>query len=266
MDLMLRAWMALAAVAFCGAASGQAPSYSTAQIVNASDYSPGPFAPNSMLTIFGSNLANFPPNQGVGLPDVGIASVPIVLGGVSVYIDNSPVPLLYVSASQINLLIPPNEIAGDVPVQVDRQGTRGPITTITLVNAAPALFLSSPDYALALDYNANSSTVTSSAPAQPGDLIILYAAGLGSTSPNPVTGEIPGFQALISAFSSFRVLLNGKALDPTTVPYAGQAPGFPGVYQVNFYLPGPGNFTPNPQIQLAIGSQVSAPGIILAAQ
>src|SRR5580700_5228445 len=187
---MLRARLALAAVAFCGAASGQAPSYSTASIVNASDYSRGPFAPNSMLTIFGSNLANFPPNQGVGL-NGNLASLPIVLGGVSVYISGSAAPLLYVSASQINLLISPDEIAGDVPVTVVRQGMPGPTVTITLVNAAPALFLSSPSYALAQDYITNSSTVTASAPAQPGDLIVLYAAGLGSTSPNPERGEIP---------------------------------------------------------------------------
>jgi uncharacterized protein (TIGR03437 family) len=256
--------MALAAVAFCGAASGQAPSYSTAQIVNASDYSPGPFAPNSMLTIFGSSLANLPSTQGVGLSEENSASLPIVLAGVSVYIDNSPAPLLYVSASQINLLIPPNEIAGDVLIQVDRQGTRGPIATITLVNAAPALFPSPGSIAAAQDFNANSAMVTAAAPAQPGDLIILYAAGLGSTSPNSETGEIPQFAARISAFSTFQVLLNGKALDPTTVPYAGQAPGFPGVYQVNFYLPL--GCPPNPEIQLAVGPQISASGIILAVQ
>ena len=257
---MLRAWMALAAVAFCGAARGQAPSYSTAQIVNASDYSPGPFAPNSMVTIFGSNLAF----ATTGLSEGSIASLPVVLGGVSVYIDNSPTPLLYVSATQINLLIPPNEIAGDVPVRVVRQGTPGPTVTITLVSAAPALFLSSPTSALAQDYMTNSSTVTAAAPAQPGDLIILYAAGLGSTSPNSETGEIPQFQALISVFNSFQVLLNGKALNPTTVPYAGQTPGFAGLYQVNFYLPL--NCPPNPEIQLAVGLQISAPGIILPVQ
>ena len=136
--------------------------------------------------------------------------------------------------------------------------------TITLVSAAPALFPSPGYYALALDYTANSAIVTAAAPAQPGDLIILYAAGLGSTSPNTQTGEIPQFGAPISAFKSFQVLLNGKAIDPATVPYAGQAPGFPGVYQVNFYLPG--NCPPNPQIQLAVGSQISAAGIILAVQ
>jgi uncharacterized protein (TIGR03437 family) len=87
--------------------------------------------------------------------------------------------------------------------------------TITLVSAAPALFPSPGYYALALDYTANSAIVTAAAPAQPGDLIILYAAGLGSTSPNTQTGEIPQFGAPISAFKSFQVLLNGQAIDPT---------------------------------------------------
>jgi hypothetical protein len=109
---MFRASMALAAVAFCGAARGQALSYSAASIVNASDYSPGPFAPNSMLTIFGSNLANLLSNQGAGLSGENGASLPIVLGGISVYIDGSPVPLLFVSDVQINLWFHPTRFPG----------------------------------------------------------------------------------------------------------------------------------------------------------
>jgi uncharacterized protein (TIGR03437 family) len=255
---MFRAWMALAAVAFCGAARGQAPSYSAASIVNASDYSPGPFAPNSMLTIFGSNLAF----TTAGLTLANIASLPLELGSVSVYIDYYPVPLLYVSPTQINLLVPPGEIAGDAQIYIERQGTTGPTVTIALAPAAPALFPSPDNYALAQDYNANYATVTAAAPAHSQDLIVLYATGLGITQPMPGIGEIPETQALIS--SSIQVLLNGIAIDPKTVPYAGLTPGFAGLYQVNFYLPG--NCPPNPQIQLAIGQQVSAAGIKLAVQ
>src|SRR5580658_9089607 len=117
---MFRAWMALAAVAFCGAARGQAPAYSAASIVNASDYSPGPFAPNSVLTIFGSNLADLPANTGIGLTQQNInsGSLPFQLASITVYIDNVQVPLLYVSPGQINLLIPTNEIPGPVPLHV----------------------------------------------------------------------------------------------------------------------------------------------------
>src|ERR1700693_3591684 len=123
MELMFRAWVALAAVAFCGAASGQGPSYSAASIVNASDYSPGPFAPNSVLTIFGSNLANIPSNSpGVGLTQQNINSgtLPVQLASISVYIDAIQVPLLYASSTQINFLVPTNEIAGDAYLLVCR--------------------------------------------------------------------------------------------------------------------------------------------------
>jgi uncharacterized protein (TIGR03437 family) len=259
---MFHAWMALAVAGLCGVARGQAPSYSPASIVNASDYSAGPFAPNSMITIFGSNLAFS--TAGLTPENITSGSLPFELASISVYIDNIYVPLLYASPGQINLLVPPNEIAGGVPLRVVRQGLTGPTVTITLVNAAPALFPSANNFALAQDYNANYAVVTPAAPAQPGDLVILYATGLGATQPLPALGEIPETAGLISAFSSLQVLLNGTAIDPKTMFYAGQTPGFAGLYQVNFFLPG--NCPPNPQIQLAIGQQVSAQGIMLAVQ
>lgn len=260
---MLRAWMALAVAGLCGVARGQAPSYSTANIVNASDYSPGPFAPNSVLTIFGADLALGQP-AGLTPQNIASGSLPFQLASISVYIDNISVPLLYASATQINLLVPANEIPGAVPLRVVRQGLTGPTATITLVNAAPALFPSPDNFALAQDYNANYAVVSAAAPAQPGDLVVLYATGLGATQPLPGLGEIPENAGLISAFSSLQVLLNGTAIDPKTMPYAGQTPGFAGLYQVNFFLPG--NCPPNPQIQLVIGQQMSAQGIMLAVQ
>lgn len=259
---MFRAWLALAVAGFCGVAGGQALSYSAAGIVNASDYSPGPFAPNSVITIFGANLAFG--TAGLTQANTLSDSLPFQLASISVYIDNISVPLLYASPGQINLLVPADEIAGDVPLHVVRQGLAGPSITITLVTAAPALFPSPDNFALAQDYNAHYAAVTAAAPAQPGDLIVLYATGLGATQPLPALGEIPQTAGLISAFSSLQVLLNGQPLDPKTVDYAGLTPGFAGLYQVNFYLPG--NCPPNPQIQVAIGKQVSAPGIMLAVE
>jgi uncharacterized protein (TIGR03437 family) len=260
---MFRAWMALAAVAFCGAARGQAPSYSTAGIVNGSDFSAGPFAPNSMLSIFGTNLTVG--TETLTADNSSAAYLPSQLDHISVYIDNVPVPLLFVSPKQINFLVPPNERAGDDgTLRVERQGVTGPTVTITLADAAPALFPSTDNYALAQDYNAKSATVTAAAPAHRGDLIVLYATGLGRTQTVLGTGEIPQYANSIVSLSSFQVLLNGKALDPKTVPYAGLTPGFAGLYQVNFYIPG--DCPPNPQIQLAVGQQISVAGISLAVQ
>ena len=62
-----RIWLALA-VLFCGAARGAAPAYSAAGIVSTASYAPGPFASNTLITIFGSGLARSP--HGVTLADL----------------------------------------------------------------------------------------------------------------------------------------------------------------------------------------------------
>src|SRR5581483_5491866 len=107
---VLRAWLALA-VLLCGAARGQAPSYSTAGIVNAISYGPGPFAPNSVVTIFGSNLA-YVSNPNQVYTNTSTSVLPTSLDSVSVYVDNYPAPLLMVSQGQINFIIPSTAIAG----------------------------------------------------------------------------------------------------------------------------------------------------------
>jgi|SRR5215472_9904140 len=160
-------------------------------------------------------------------------------------------------------MVPPNEIAGNVTVQVVRQSVAGPAVTIGLVTGAPALFVSADHYALAQDFNANYALATAKTPALPGDLIILYATGLGGTQPLPSIGQIPQFAGFVNGFTTgaLQVLLNGKALDPKTIPYAGLTPGFAGLYQINFYLPG--DCPANPLIQIAMGGQVSATSVML---
>src|ERR1035438_4865503 len=90
----------------------QAPAYNAASIVNASNYTSGPFAPNSVLSVFGSNLSWS--TAWPAFNPIASYTFPTQLGGVEVFIDNSPVALLYVSGSQINFIVPDNQIAGDV--------------------------------------------------------------------------------------------------------------------------------------------------------
>jgi uncharacterized protein (TIGR03437 family) len=257
---MFRAWLALAATLLCGAARGQAPTYSTASIVNAANYATGPFAPNSVVSIFGVNLAFS--TAGLTQSNVVAGSLPFQLANASVYLDSVQVPLLYVSPSQINFMVPSNQIAGDVTIRVVRQGVTGLPVTVTLVDAAPAPFQDSSGFAIAQDWNSNYAVITPGAPAQPGDLLILYVTGMGRTQPNPATGEIPQFIGNITNPAALQILLNGVPIDPNLVKYAGLTPGSAGLYQINFYLPG--NAAPNPEIRIAMGSQVSPAGLKLA--
>ena len=240
----------------------QSPNYTSASIVNSSDYSTGPFAPGALISIFGTSLSFN--TAGLTADNTEGNFLPWSLGNVQVFIANLAAPLLYVSPTQINVMIPTNLTPGNVPLQVNRQGTVGSQVTITLVAAAPAPFVSAGNYVLAQDYNANYALATAAAPAKPGDPLILYATGLGGTQPLPATGEIPQTAGFINGFASgaLQVLINGKALDPSTIPYAGLTPGFAGLYQINFYLPG--DCPANPQIQIQMGGQMSPANAMLA--
>jgi len=257
MITVLRALLALALLS-CTAASGQAPAYSAAGIVNATDFSAGPFAPNSVVSIFGSDLtySNAPASAAPGV------SPPLQLGGIAVYVDNRAAPLLYASDTQINFLIPSDEISGAVPVRVVRQSLTGPTISITLADAAPCLFPDANQYVLAVDWNANNALITPDAPAHPGDTVVLYATGLGHTQPNLAPGVVPATAAQIQNPASFSLLLNGTAIDPTFVKYVGLTPGWVGLYQVNFILPG--NVPSDPEIRVAVGTQTSTAGLKLA--
>jgi uncharacterized protein (TIGR03437 family) len=178
-----------------------------------------------------------------------------------VYFAGQPAPLLYVSASQINFLIPINHTAGTAKVRVVREGITGPEVPVTLLDAAPALF----DYqgfAVAQKWP-EYSLIQPDSPARPGDVVILYATGLGNTQNDPTTpDEIPQFPAKMRNFADLKVYLDSIQVDPAKVLWAGFSPGNAGLYQVNLQLPE--GIGPNPEIRLLIGGKPSATLIYLA--
>jgi len=254
----VRAWLVLAALAG-GLARGAAPAYSADSIVNGANFAPGPFAPNSVVTVFGSNLAfgsaGLPPNQSAA------AALPEQLSDARVYVDNMPAPLIYVSPTQINLLLPSNLKPGSFPLRVVRQGVTGPEVTVVLAGAAPQFFVLNGNYAIA-QHGKDYSFVTPDSPAAPGEIIVIYATGLGATSPNPNPGEIPKYAGAIT--SSLQLSLGGTPLSADHVFYAGLTPGSPGVYQINLLVPQ--GVSGDVEIRAVSGAQTSAPGVKLATQ
>jgi uncharacterized protein (TIGR03437 family) len=229
-------------------------------IVNAPNYAPGPFAPNSIATIFGSGLARS--SQGLTAGDIFNNTLPAELNSTRVYVMDSPAPLLYVSSGQINFLVPGNQLAGEVKIRVVREGLTGPEVTVTLLDAAPALFQTAAGYAIAA--HLDNSPIAPGSPAQAGEIIVVYACGLGRTQPNPPPGAIPQSAAAIQRLSDLKVYLGGTAIKPASILYAGVTPGSAGLYQINLVLPdNPGT---DPEIRVAIADQFSPAGLKLAVQ
>ena len=110
----------------------------------------------------------------------------------------------------------------------------------------------------------NGPLVTSTLPAQAGEVVVLYATGLGPTAPASLPNQVAQSAAWIVDIADFRLLLNGAAVDPRLVSYAGVTPGYAGLFQINLKLPD--TCPPNPQIQVGFGNQMSPTGLILPVQ
>jgi len=196
-------------------------------VVNASNYAPGPFAPNSIISIFGKDLARSTASAAGG------ATLPTELNFVQVFAENQRVPLLFVSNEQINFVMSSVLKPGVVNIRVVTQGLSGPEIPVALVDCAPSLFSSTGGFALAT--SADNRLLTPDAPAHAGDIVVIYLTGLGHTSPTFNPGEVPSAAARI--VSTIKVSLDTQELDPILIKYAGVAPGWPGLYQLNLEIP-----------------------------
>ena len=232
-------------------------------------------APGSYISIYGSNLVN--PNNVVALaPAYGDSAsylpLPLSLDGVTVSfdvpgaydgkpIDYSGYPGYFVfvgnAGSQLNLQIP-WELQGKSSVQmkVTVDGTAfSNVITVPLVQYAPQIFQNGGMVA-AIDsttYPANPTPISATNAAHAGDLVELFGNGLGPVANQPNSGEGAGASPLPQTKSPVTVTIGGQQAQ---VQYAGLAPGFPGLYQVNVFVPS-GLAAGNQPVIISVGGQNS---------
>jgi len=159
-------------------------------------------------------------------------------------LDGLPATLFYTSAKQINALAPagltPNSTT-TMSIVVD--GAPIASSSIAVVAAAPGIFTVSGGAGQAAANNQDGSLNSASNPAARGSVVSLYATGQGSSTGN-VLLTIAGYNAPIL--------------------FAGPAPGFVGLMQINAQIPG-GFLPPGIQpVTLFIGAAVSQAGVTLA--
>jgi uncharacterized protein (TIGR03437 family) len=192
----------------------------------------------------------------------------IVGAGVQVLFANGTAArLLYVSPKQVNFLMPASFVAGNTTLTLVRDGLTGPAIPITIADVAPGLFQSN---GMAAATHADGSLITAESPARAGEVIVLYGTGLGQTTAPldwesdgrlvPLNSDLSAIR--IQRFSELSVTLNGVAVDPWRIFWAGLTPGLAGVYQINLQLPEA--LDVDPEVRAALGGQSSAPGVKLA--
>lgn len=244
------------AAACPAAAQAQTPSYRPADLVNAASGAPGPLAPGTVATLFGTGLAYTTRQQSAD--DNTGDFLPILLPGTGVrlFLNNQPAHLYYVSPTQINFVIPVSLAVGKAELDLTLDGRRGPTIAVTLESEAPEFFLGEGRFIAAT--NAVNQPLTSERPAQPGDVVVLYATGLGRTIPSLMPGQLAAQATSIARLSEFRVQVNGRLVEPESILYAGLSPGFAGLYQVNVRIPA--GAPADPEIRMGFGAISSQPG------
>ena len=175
-------------------------------------------APRTLIAIYGANLAEQTAGASGG-------SFPLQLSDAQVLANGSALPLYYVSPTQINAVLPADTSG---LLQLTVQNSTGKHTiNIYLEAAAPALFTqdSSGTGQAAARKASDESLVTADNPLHPGDAVALFATGLGLTAPS---------NGLDVAVQQPTVTVAGTNCP---VSFAGAAPGFVGLDQINCTIP-----------------------------
>jgi len=187
------------------------PVTSADAVVNAASFGRG-ISPGSLATVFGSGITAFP-----GILQAGTFPLPATLAGTSVTLNGIPAPIIGVAAvngqEQINFQVP-YEVSGaqTASLVISANGQSSTPVQVTIVNAQPEIF--------AITRRGNDGTV--------------WATGLGPVSNAPATGR-PATASPLSALVSTPMLTMGGAAAP--VSFAGLAPSFAGLYQINASIP-----------------------------
>jgi len=192
-------------------------------------------APNSWVEIQGSNLGPAGDTRIWQSSDFVNNQLPTSLDGVSVTVNGKPAYVYYISPTQVNLLTPPNAISGSVPVQVSDNGVISANFMVQAQAQSPSFFVfGGGPYIAATHGNGSYLGPTSlypglTTPAQPGETIVMYANGFGSTS----TPVVSGSETQSGTLSPMPVITIGGV--PATVTFAGLVA--PGEFQFNVVVP-----------------------------
>jgi uncharacterized protein (TIGR03437 family) len=239
-------------------ASAPIPSVSAGGVVNNASYTlaGSTVAPGSIAAVFGTNLTDgsscLPPSCN---PSFEGGKLKTTMAGAQVTINGTAAPIFYAIPTQLGIQIPTEVAGASATIQVTVKGQTSSARTISLDTVAPGIFSFTADGkgAGAITHpDATGSPVSSQTPARPGEVVIIYATGLGQVSPAAATGTLPGGAA--AAISQATVRIDGV---PVTPDYAGLSGCCVGLNQINVRIPDSTRSANDIPVVLTIGGKQS---------
>jgi len=187
-----------------------------------------PVAPGTLVTIYGSNLANSSKNSGIPLP--------LEVDGTQVLLSGQPLPILNSSPNQINMQIPYDTAVNTSHQIVVRRGNSLSVpVSFNVASAQPGIFTrNSTGTGQGVVMGPDQITMADSAkPAQRGQAIVIYCTGPGAVTPSVVLGAAAPSSPLAATVNPVEVVVGEKKAQ---VLFSGLTPGFSGLYQINAVL------------------------------
>ncbi|MGH9658006.1 MAG: hypothetical protein ACRD96_05640, partial [Bryobacteraceae bacterium] len=188
-------------------------------------------APGDVASVFGHQ---FIAGALVEAPSVPL---PVQLGGARVLVNDRPAPLYFASFGQISFQIPYETAGGPAEIRVERDGQRGNAVSVDIAGRATRILI-----VVNQDGSLNGGFGRQAVrPARIGDVLTIYATGLGRTFPVATTGAAaPAAEPFNRVDPTPTVRFGGGFIGNETVGdviFAGLTPGLVGLYQVNVIIP-----------------------------
>ena len=264
---------------FCaGAAFCQTPTIADGGVLNAASFDKtagAPLAPGQLVSIFGSDLAaGLQANDTVPLSTALSDNVSVFFNGIQAGLD-------FVSPGQINAQLPWNALpngatSGTATVVVTRNGNSSSQAMINIAATAAGIFSIPPGVGYAIAINAADGQLATPVgqipglathPCKVGDVLIVYATGLGPVDIPIANGGIPPPNQLANTIAKPTVLIGGVPVPAQMLFFSGLTPQFPGVNQLNIQVPAGVKTGASIPLQIQVnGGPLSTASVVIAIQ
>ena len=231
------------------------PQISAAGIVNAATSVAGGIAPNEFISIYGTGLG--PSSGGYSGPMTDLAA------GTQVYIGGTLAPIVYSSATQVNVLAP-FAIAGtaSATVQVACNGVKGNAVAVPVAGSSPGIFTQTSGPGQAWVLNQDGTFNSSTSPAVRNAYITFWATGQGSVDITQQDGKQPTGPPFPAPLLPVSVSLGGVKVPDNNVVFRGMV--YSGEIQLNMLVPADAATGNAVSLVLTIGGASSRDGVTLA--
>ena len=230
-----------------------APSLNAGGTVSNASFAARPVAPGSLVSIFGAGLSDS--NQAAST-----VPLPVALGTTSLTLGGFPLPLIHAFPLQVDAQIP-WELTGQTQAQlaIVTDDLNGNTVSVPLAPFSPGIYSADGSGAGqgAILINGTPNLAAPGHPARRGlDYIDIFATGLGPVSNQPATGAPAPALPLAQTINTVSVAIGGV---PAKVAFAGLAPGWVGLYQVNLQVPANAPAGDAVAVALSVGGVASNP-------